>query len=381
MDSTHLKGYIFKNPYLDYERLKQHLKTSSDQALIRFIKQNQQSWLAEDLTTDLLGRFAKQGQWRSVLAFYKEGQGGIKAKCYGLEAKIRTSHNAKKALNDAMKLWLSANRRPNNCNPLFSLMRQKGLLNDKKVWQRITLAMNKGHSRLARDLAKYTKNPSLVSLWVKLRKKPKKHLNNKQLKQNTPRNRQLIAYAVKRIARKNTQKARNAWHKAQRTHHFTSVEKSDVESYIGIRDALNHSPYALQKLAAIPAKFRSDDATIWLARMALRQGDWKKLLNAIGSMKPDVKKEDIWQYWKAYAEKRLGRKPSINLSKLAKNASFYGFLAADQLHKPYVRLLQKERNWNRLIPKIKARKSMQRATELFRIGKPKLAKKRMVSGH
>lgn len=375
-DDSHLRGYLL-HPYLEYERIKRNLRRTSDQALINFIKKNQQSWLAEDLNTELLERFAQQQRWRSVLAFYREGQGGNKAKCHGLDARIRTTsgQQKKQALDKAMQLWLSGNDRPRNCNSLFSLLKRNGRITDKAAWQRITLAMEKGKTSLSKSLAKHLNERSLVPLWVKLRKKPTKTLKHKRLKKKDARSRQLIAYGIKRIARKNPDKARKKWYQFQKSHPFTTQEKADVESYLGVKQAIEHSPYALQKLAAIPNKARSDDANIWMARMALRQGDWRKLLIAISSMNPEEQQQDIWQYWRAQADKRTGKKTRINLHKLAKNASFYGFLAADQLKKPYVRLRQKETNWNRFIPKIKNRRSIQRAVELYAIGKPRLAKK------
>ena len=375
-DTSHLKNYIL-SPYLDYERLKQNLRTSSDQSLNAFISKNQQSWLAEDLSTELLERFAKQKKWRSVLRLYKAGQGGLKSKCYGLEAKIRTSTGKNKsiALNQAMKLWLSGNQRPNSCNTLFSILKRNRLINNSKVWQRITLAMNKGGTSLATYLAKNSPYKSRVSLWVKLRKKPSKHLKSKQLKNDDAHTRQLIAYGIKRLARKNTSSATKLWTDFQKNHRFTVKEKADVESYIGARQAFDHNPYALQKLSAIPSKLRTEDASLWMARMAIRQGDWKKLLNAIYSLPAEARKKDRWQYWLAHAQKQTRQKVSINLSKLSENASFYGFLTSDQLRRPYKRLLQQETNWNQLIPRIKNRPSMLRAVELFAIGKDKLAKK------
>ncbi len=375
-DSSHLRGYLLQ-PYLDYERIKKRLKKTSDHSLINFIKSNQQSWLAEDLNTDLLERFAKRKDWKSIRTFYIKDQGGNKAKCHGLDAIIRSSsgQQQKLAIDDAMTLWLSGNRRPKNCNSLFALLKNKGRITDQKAWERITLAMEKGKTSLSKDLAKHLNERSLVSLWVKVRKKPSKTLKHNRLRQTDPRSRQIIAYGIKRLARKNPDTARKTWNNFQQSHPFTAQEKAEVESYIGVKQAIDHSPYALQKLAAIPNQLRSDDGNIWMARMALRQGDWRKLGAAISSMKPAVQQEDIWQYWRAQSDKRTGKHTRVNLQKLAKNASFYGFLAADQLKQPYSRLLQKEKNWPQFTPKIRNMRSIQRATELFNLGMPTLAKK------
>ena len=373
-ESDHLKNYIL-HPYLEYERLKNNIKTSSTGAIIDFVNQNRNTWLAEDINTELLIRLSEQKQWGQILKFYKKGQGGTKAKCIGLEASIRTKPS-QALLNDALTLWKSGRSRPNVCNSLFKLLNQKAIINDTQAWERITLAMDKGNTRLARSLSKHLTDPSLVTLWVNLRKNPSAYLDNALLSSNDPRSKQLIAYGIKRLARKNTKEARNKWHKIQLSHSFTQRQKADVESYIGVRDAQDHNPYALQKLAAIPAKLRSEDASIWMARMALRQGDWKKLRSAIDSMPDDVKSKDRWRYWRAHSSKRLGDKSANNqLAKITSNASFYGFLAADELKLPYAKLLEKEPDWQAQTPKIRNMKSIQRATELFAIGLPDLAKK------
>jgi soluble lytic murein transglycosylase len=93
-------------------------------------------------------------------------------------------------------------------------------------------------------------------------------------------------------------------------------------------------------------------------------------------MPEEIKNKDRWRYWRAHSNKRLGGKNAqLQLAGIANNASFYGFLAADELKRPYSKLLEKEKNWQALTPKIRNMKSIQRATELFAIGMPDLAKK------
>lgn len=372
----HLRGYVLY-PYLDYERIKQRLDKSNRLVILDYINRYDQSWMADDLRTELMKRFAIEKKWRAVSQYYKKDAGGYAAKCLNLEAKTYTQSGSalNQTLKQAMKIWLSGNPRPQVCSTLFQRLLEKGRINNQTAWERISLAMNKGNTSLAKSLARFTNDKSLVSLWAKVRKHPAKNLKDRKLKKDNIRTRQIIAYGIKRLARKNISKASQQWAKFQKTHRFSSKEKADVESYIGVRHALDRSPYALQKLAAIPANLRSQDANIWLARMAIRQNDWGKALNAISALPNDLKNKDIWQYWRAVSEKKTGRKRTVNLNKLAKNASFYGFLAADQLNLPYQRLLQKEPNWNQLIPSVARRPAIQRATELFAINMPKLAKK------
>ena len=72
---SHLKDYPL-SIYLDYERIKQHLKITRDQALVNFIEANPDAFLSDKLRTELLIRFAKQERWTSLLKNYKDDQGG-----------------------------------------------------------------------------------------------------------------------------------------------------------------------------------------------------------------------------------------------------------------------------------------------------------------
>ena len=156
-ESDHLKGYLL-HPYLEYERIKNHLNKTSDRTLIDFVNKNRNNWLGSDINTELLERFAKQNQWGNVLKYYQKGKGGNKAKCIGLEAKLR-SRPSQALLNEALKVWKSGNRRPKACNPLFSILKKRGLITDQLAWERITLAMNKGKTTLSRDLSKHLNEP------------------------------------------------------------------------------------------------------------------------------------------------------------------------------------------------------------------------------
>lgn len=390
MDSAGLEDYSLY-PYLEYQRIQQHIKLTSDKALEGFIQRYSNTHLAEKLWTIWLGRMVMRKEWQTVIDYYKEGTGGTAAKCYFFEAKIEQALVNKnnsildEKLNTAKQLWLSGQRRPATCNSLFSLLKQKGRINQDAYWQRISLAMEKGKTRLANDLAKHleTKDQKKVKLWIQLRKNPEKYLKddllnnkNKQTLEDTY-TKELIIYGIKRLARKKTSKAKTLWSGFKKKHTFTSKQKAEVESYFGVRDALDHSPYALRKLASIPAKYRSDDANLWMARMAVRQGDWKKLLAATASMNEEQKQRDVWRYWRAHALYKTGPKAPANklFKALAKDASFYGFLSADRLKLSYERLQQNPKDWEKCTPKIAKLDSIKRAVELFAIGKSTLAKK------
>jgi soluble lytic murein transglycosylase len=376
LDNTSLEDYILY-PYLEYQLIRQHTRLTPDKTLEKFIRRFGNSPMADKLWTVWLGRLVMRKQWQTVIDYYKKDTGGIAAKCYFLEAQIQyalaNNNPAGNALNvyleEAKELWLSARRRPSTCNSLFAILKQKGRIDDEAYWQRIALVMDKGKTRLANELAQHLNDndKERVKLWIKLRKAPEKYLADVLQKDATDnqadKNRQLIVYGLKRLARKKTDLAKNLWTKFQQQTTFTEKQKGDVQSYFGIRDALNHSPYALRRLASIPPDNRSEKGNLWLARMAIRSGDWKKYLNAYKAMNEEQQKRDVWRYWRAHALYRNGSNAVANklFKDLASDASFYGFLSADRLKLDYQRLRQKPKDWSKCTPKIAALSSIKRA--------------------
>jgi soluble lytic murein transglycosylase len=366
-------------PFLVYKRLKQNSKKASATELAQFIHQYKNSSVADRLWSTWLKKLIDKQQWSDAQSAYSEGRGGISSRCYYLQAKLHTVSEDKisETIKEAQKLWLYGSNRPSACNGLFALMSTKGLLDKAKIWQRIALAIEKNHHKLARALAKKlsSQDQRRVALWSKFRHKADKYLLKKKtqklLSGTHPFDHTILLYGIKRISRNDTEKAQKILQKLEKHYHFSIKDKAETASYIAMQDAMNHSPYALQHLAAIPAKYRDDKSNVWMARMALRQSDWKKVKEAIDAMSEEYQQKDVWQYWKARSLAIDGKIDAALAiyKKLSRNASFYGFIAADHLQENYHSLAKTEPDRGEQIRAlINNNIAIQRALELFNIG-------------
>jgi soluble lytic murein transglycosylase len=80
----------------------------------------------------------------------------------------------------------------------------------------------------------------------------------------------------------------------------------------------------------------------WIARAALRAGAWSEVLRAINAMSPTASAaqtgsaDPAWKYWKARALAELSDKAGAQAiyADLAKEFSFYGLLAAEEISAP-----------------------------------------------
>ena len=97
--------------------------------------------------------------------------------------------------------------------------------------------------------------------------------------------------------------------------------------------ALDLHPRALDWYAKAGAEPLTDSQVAWKARSALRVGDWKQLLAAIGELSSAERREPTWRYWKARALREQGdvAHSQAILRSISGLPSFYGILAAEDL--------------------------------------------------
>jgi soluble lytic murein transglycosylase len=384
VDLTKMKDYLLY-PFLHYQQLKGRVHTASAGELAEFIHRYEASSVADHLWSAWMKKLIVKQQWADAQLAYAEGRGGTAAHCYYLQAKLQQtrvnstpqSDQLNETSKTALTLWLSGSKRPSACNGLFDLMVSKGLLNKQQYWQRIALAMKKGNVKLANTVAKKlgANDQQRVALWGRFKhkavtllftKKARKLLSGKHAYDHT-----ILLYGIKRIARKDTQKAQKLLQKLKQHHRFSVKDKAETASYIAMQDAMNHSPYALQHLAAIPPEYRNDQSNVWMARIGLRQSDWQKVGDAIDAMSEEYQQKDVWRYWKARSLASTGNVPkALSMYKiLSQDASFYGFIASDHLHKQYDSLAKPEPDRGAQIRAlIDNNIAIQRALELFKVG-------------
>ncbi|CAA6806563.1 MAG: Soluble lytic murein transglycosylase precursor (EC [uncultured Thiotrichaceae bacterium] len=355
-------------PYLEYEKLLR--QKTSEKKLQEFVQQYEPSLVADRAWRKWIHFLAKNQRWETIIREYQAKRASTSVKCHYYEAHINAG-NKDLAFEEAKALWLSPKSLPKKCNSLFSHLK-KDVIQKDDYWERIQLAASKGNISFARTLVKHLPDDeqNIARQYLAAHQNPKNALRSKHVGKGTY-SRKVIGYAIKRIARKNYQSGYKTWRKYATSHPFTEEEKGDIESYLGVRAAFNHDADALNKLARIPAIHRSDDASVWMARMALRQGQWEQLQNALNSMHHDTQKRDIWRYWQAKTHDKLGNESEAMLgyADLAKNATFYGFLAADHLGVDYSVLNQEPKDWKQAARKIKQTPGLKRASHWYNMGR------------
>ncbi len=354
-------------PYLEYEALRQKLDHASPEKVERFLEKWKETPLAQMLRRRWLNLLAKRKDWDNYRRFYQKDY-SVTRQCHYLNALIHTG-DREKAFELAPELWLYGRSRPKACDPVFIAWRKSGKLTTTLVWQRIELAMYRGRIKLVRYLQRLLpqKDRPWADLWISLRRKPELALKEKRLRQPHPMRDAMLTYAVKRRSYFDPY----AGWKMLRT----------IEKLHPLPESLHLR--ALQTLAR--AFLRVETPTAWhffrslkeaekntrLAETrvlaALVRGQWETALKWIDSL-PD---EPRWRYWKARSLEQIGQRKKADpiYRELAKERSYYGFLAADRVGLPYNLKHKPVPVDKETLAEVKKLPGIQRARELLTLGR------------
>ena len=328
--------------YLLFEDLSRRLPGAKDAELHAFFARTTDSPVNARLRSLWLTQLAQQQRWKAFIAAY-EPQEDDELRCYFLRARLATG-KVKDVMDDAKRMWLVGREPPAACDPVFDAWRRAGGMTEDLLWQRIRLAMDAGKLSLAQSLALHLKpeGRAWVERWVRVHQTPAKELEEAGLRQDTPIAREIVRYGVLRLLKFDADVANDRWLALKPQYAFTPEQIAYVEREIALQAAYRQHPHALEWLNALNG---ADDLVVqWRARTALSQGNWDALRAVITALPPTDAQQDQWLYWKARALAEIGAIQGEQVydgvvfdlfDSLAGRRSYYGFLAADRLSRPY----------------------------------------------
>lgn len=326
-------------PYLEYEQLRRRISVADEHEVRNFLDNYSFIPVAKRIRMAWLDTLVKRGQHQKFLQYYSPGDGAAH-ECFYLQARMaaKLPHNA---VQEARELWLVGNSQPDECDPIFAWYEKNGFLTEELIWRRIDLAMENGDLALAKYLARKlpTKQIHWYAAWREVHQNPRVITSNKELANDFPTIRKIIAYGAKRLALKESaEQATKTWAALKPKYKFTVAQINDVEANIALVAAYRHKPIAALLMSQLPEDIEDVEVQQWRARTALRAGDWPAVLRSIVLMDVDTKAQLEWKYWRARALEEMGVHGNAKFiyERVALERDYYGFLAADRIQKPYV---------------------------------------------
>lgn len=305
-------------PYLDYHYHRKTITSLSSAQMAEFMRRYQDYPFAELLRNRWLLKLPGQGRWRDYLDNYTPSSSATR-RCYHLRALYRSGQK-KAALDLVEPLWVHGKSQPKACDSLFKTWIDAGYLTDAMVWRRMILALDRNEVRLTKYLQKLLKSATVkrqANTLYEAHVRPQSRFNPQAHQADTEVNRAILSAGLLRLARKDPSAAFNIWNRVKASHTFSDERRATIESRLYI-EAAEEKIYP----AADERRQTLTDATLErVAREAVRQQNWTQAARWIGQMSEATSNKSEWRYWRTRSE-------GADLSELAAERNYYGFLAA-----------------------------------------------------
>ncbi|WP_404840284.1 transglycosylase SLT domain-containing protein [Aeromonas media] len=324
-------------PYLDYYQLAFRPGAADYNDVTRFIRQHGDTPQSNRLERSYLTYLAQSQQWSQFLRFYPAKPNSTDLLCMHYQARYYTGHKSE-ALQEAGKLWLTGQSRPDACDPLFQLWQQAGLRTQEKIWQRMNLAFEAQNPNLIRHLGAQL-GGSLKPYgdqMIALFDQPARAMNPASFS-TAPPSRQLLSLGLARYANEQPEPALRQLGEMKRRFGLNQAEVARVERAAARRLLLDRSLAQRNWLDATLVRMKDAELVELRARLAIWEQDWRGLEGWVKRMPMALQKEDRWRYWLARSLEVQGRqKPARELYlETANLRGFYGFMAAQRTGVPY----------------------------------------------
>lgn len=323
-------------PYLEAAALQHDIKTATPAQIDAYLQRYPGMIPAGDLRNAELRWSAQQKDWATFRHFYQPGLGDTFT-CDALQANLADG----KRLDfdrDLADLWQKTSL-PSACTPVLQAAAAQGLLTPQRVWDRIERAAEAGNASTIDQSASWLPdNQGAVAMRLAdALRSPATLLKKASTFADTKHDREAVARALMRLARRDSTQAQTYWDTLSLRFAFDTDQRNRIRAALALYNAVDAGPDAITRLASLPAAAQTDATREWRVRAAVAQGDWKAAQAAIEALTPEQMQRDEWRYWKARVAQKLDHAAAAldDYTALAQQATFYGFLAADQANLPY----------------------------------------------
>ncbi|HGY5239120.1 TPA: transglycosylase SLT domain-containing protein [Aeromonas salmonicida subsp. pectinolytica] len=324
-------------PYLDYYQLAFRPGAADYDKVTRFIREHGDTPQSNRLERSYLTHLAQSQQWSQFLRFYPAKPSSTDLLCMHYQARYYTGQQSQ-ALQEAGKLWLSGQSRPDACTPLFQLWQQAGLRTQEKVWTRMTLAFEAANPNLIRHLGAQLGSgmQPYADQMIALFEQPARAMNPAYFSTAAP-SRRLLSLGLARYANQQPESVLHQLAQARSRFGLTPAEVAPVERAVARRLLLDRSISQRSWVDATVVRLDDPDLLELRARLAIWEQDWRGLSGWVKRMPMALQKEDRWRYWLARSLEVQGqKKPARDLYlETANLRGFYGFMAAQRTGVPY----------------------------------------------
>ncbi len=239
----------------------------------------------------------------------------------------------------ALARWMLPQQQPAACDEVFAWLRRQHLLTATLAVSRTRAALEAENPRLARSFALDVPAPQAAPLlqWAQALESPQPTLGALAAHPERSVDPEALFAGFDRLARANPTAAAALLAPLIARPDSSAELQGRLRRAAALGAAYDHDPAALALFASYSAEPGDDATQEWRARAALWAGNFSQALAWIEAMPPNLAGQPRWRYWRARALEATGGQPAAAplYAELADLRDYYGYLAADRLHRGY----------------------------------------------
>jgi len=338
-DSPQLQSYAIHD-YLVAARLRRDLAGGDadlDARIDEFLQAHAGQPVARALRHDWLVSLAQRGRWELFLPRSMDVTDPLLA-CDRLAGLLATGATAALA-PEALARWSLPQKQPAQCGDAFDWLHQQGLITPAIAESRARAALLADNARLAREFAADVPASRATELlrWSDLLESPKSALNVLATHAALPIEADALAAGFDKLARTDVQAAFVLLPQLAARADFTPALQSRLQRSAALGAAYDRDPRALAAFENLPSDVLDNQVQEWRVRAALYAGNFGKVRSWTEQMPAPLASLPRWRYWHARGvAAEEGEDAAVPLfAELAVLRDYYGYLAADRLHRSY----------------------------------------------
>jgi len=189
-------------PYLVYTEMSYRISRQTEQDILEFVEQNQDTPLTEPLLQHWFANLAKRGEWDLLVKHVDKVTPSKAVACHHGYALYKTGQHDL-AMARAQELWQVGFSQPDECDSLFKIWRDNGGLTSEQAWQRFAMSVKGNETKLSSYLMRFLdrKDKSFASNYRLVHAKPHTVKRTRAFRKQNIRNREIILHGVRRLAR------------------------------------------------------------------------------------------------------------------------------------------------------------------------------------
>jgi soluble lytic murein transglycosylase len=340
-DSRALQAYVIYD-YLVAARFRRDLDLKPgedlDAAIDAFLQAHTGQPVARNLRTDWLTSLANRHRWDWFLPRAGDVT-SVSLICDRLQGRLATG-DTKGLAAEALARWSLPQKQPSECEPVFGWLRQQGLLTPALAESRTRAALTADNPRLAREFVVDVPTEKAAPLlqWAQLLDASKTALNTVAANPSVPVEPVAVAAGFDHLARADSTSALALLPKLLSRPDMTPAMQTQLQRIAALGAAYGRDSAAVAAFDQLPDSSVDNDVREWRVRAALWAGDYAKALAWIEEMPATLSSQPRWLYWRARAVAATSGSDAAApiYEQLAGLRDFYGYLAADHLHRGYV---------------------------------------------